>query len=116
MPAKSSSPSPPNPPPSRNPGNRAEIKEERHEALRCQRYPAPPRAVCANGGERITGSEAYRQTVGTYAGKDAMGSLITWAWLGAALRHWLSVGSRMRIFNLAMGVLLAATALWLTVL
>ena len=29
------------------------IKEERHEALRCQRYPAPPREVCANGGERI---------------------------------------------------------------
>jgi threonine/homoserine/homoserine lactone efflux protein len=46
----------------------------------------------------------------------AMGSLITWAWVGSALRHWLSVGSRMRTFNLAMGVLLAATALWLTVL
>ena len=46
----------------------------------------------------------------------AMGSLITWAWLGAALRHWLSVDSRLRIFNLAMGVLLAATALWLAAL
>ena len=46
----------------------------------------------------------------------AMASLITWAWLGAALRNWLSVGSRMRIFNVAMGVLLAATALWLATL
>ena len=44
----------------------------------------------------------------------AMGSLVTWAWVGAALRSWLGVGLRMRIFNVAMGVLLAATALWLT--
>jgi hypothetical protein len=34
----------------------------------------------------------------------AIGSLITWTWVGSALRHWLSVGSRMRTFNLAMGV------------
>lgn len=46
----------------------------------------------------------------------ATGSLITWAWVGSSLRHWLNVGSRMRIFNLAMGVLLAATALWLAAL
>ena len=46
----------------------------------------------------------------------AIGSLVTWAWVGSALRHWLNVGSRMRIFNLTMGVLLAATALWLTAL
>jgi threonine/homoserine/homoserine lactone efflux protein len=46
----------------------------------------------------------------------AMGSLITWAWVGFALRHWLSVGSRMRIFNVLMGTLLAATALWLSAL
>jgi threonine/homoserine/homoserine lactone efflux protein len=46
----------------------------------------------------------------------ALGSLVTWAWLGSVLRHWLSVGSRMRIFNLAMGVLLAATAVWLMAL
>ena len=46
----------------------------------------------------------------------AMFSVITWAWVGAALRNWLGVGSRMRIFNVAMGVLLAATALWLTTL
>jgi threonine/homoserine/homoserine lactone efflux protein len=46
----------------------------------------------------------------------AMGSLITWAWVGSALRHWLTAGSRTRIFNLAMGALLAATALWLTAL
>jgi threonine/homoserine/homoserine lactone efflux protein len=46
----------------------------------------------------------------------AMGSLITWAWVGAALRNWLGVGSRMRVFNITMGVLLAATALWLATL
>ena len=46
----------------------------------------------------------------------AMGSLITWAWVGAALRNWLSMGSRMRIFNVAMGALLVATALWLATL
>jgi threonine/homoserine/homoserine lactone efflux protein len=44
----------------------------------------------------------------------AMGSLVTCFWVGAALRSWLGVGLRMRIFNVAMGVLLAATALWLT--
>ena len=43
----------------------------------------------------------------------AIGSVVTWAWAGAALRSWLAVGSRMRIFNVAMGVLLAVTALWL---
>ena len=46
----------------------------------------------------------------------AMGSLITWAWVGAALRNWLGVGSRLRVFNIAMGALLAATALWLATL
>jgi threonine/homoserine/homoserine lactone efflux protein len=46
----------------------------------------------------------------------AMISVLTWAWVGAALRNWLGVGSRMRIFNVAMGALLAATALWLTML
>jgi threonine/homoserine/homoserine lactone efflux protein len=46
----------------------------------------------------------------------AMGSLITWVWVGAALKKWLSVGSRMQIFNVAMGVLLAATALWMATL
>ena len=46
----------------------------------------------------------------------AIGSLVTWAWAGAALRNWLGVGSRMRTFNVAMGVLLAATALWLAML
>ena len=27
----------------------------------------------------------------------AMASIITWAWLGATLRNWLSVGSRMKL-------------------
>ena len=46
----------------------------------------------------------------------AIGSLVTWAWVGAALRNWLGIGSRMRTFNVAMGMLLAATALWLAML
>ena len=46
----------------------------------------------------------------------AMGSVTTWVLVGAALRNWLGVGSRMRIFNVAMGLLLAATALWLMTL
>ena len=46
----------------------------------------------------------------------AIGSLVTWAWVGAALRNWLGIGSRMRTFNVAMGMLLAATALWLATL
>lgn len=50
--------------------------------------------------------------VGVFA-LAAFGSLVTWAWLGAALRSWLAVGTRMRVFNITMGVLLAATALWL---
>ena len=45
-----------------------------------------------------------------------IGSLVTWAWVGAALRTWLGIGSRMRTFNVAMGMLLAATALWLAML
>lgn len=43
----------------------------------------------------------------------AMGSLLLWGWVGAALRGWLAQGRRLRAFNMAMGALLAATALWL---
>ncbi|MDZ7651618.1 MAG: LysE family translocator [Burkholderiaceae bacterium] len=43
----------------------------------------------------------------------AAASLVLWAWIGAALRHWLQVGQRLARFNLAMGLLLAATALWM---
>jgi threonine/homoserine/homoserine lactone efflux protein len=50
--------------------------------------------------------------VGVFAATAAC-SLILWAWIGAALRHWLQVGRRLARFNLAMGVLLAATALWM---
>jgi hypothetical protein len=46
----------------------------------------------------------------------AIASLVTWAWVGAALRSSLGIGSRMRTFNVAMGMLLAATALWLAML
>lgn len=40
-------------------------------------------------------------------------SLVVWAWPGAALREWLRAGRRLRWFNAAMGLSLAATALWM---
>jgi threonine/homoserine/homoserine lactone efflux protein len=42
-------------------------------------------------------------------------SLVAWAWAGAALREWLRAGRRLRWFNAAMGLSLAATALWMAV-
>jgi len=42
-------------------------------------------------------------------------SLVLWAAAGAALREWLSHGARLRTFNVAMGALLAATAMWMGV-
>jgi threonine/homoserine/homoserine lactone efflux protein len=42
-------------------------------------------------------------------------SLVLWAGLGAALRAWLMQGARLRVFNGAMGALLAATAVWMAV-
>ncbi len=38
-----------------------------------------------------------------------------WAWGGERLRHWLQQDRALRLFNLAMAGLLAATALWLLV-
>ena len=40
-------------------------------------------------------------------------SLMSWAWMGEKLRHWLSVGSRLRLFNFVMGLSLACTAAWM---
>ncbi|GAB4479657.1 MAG: LysE family translocator [Burkholderiaceae bacterium] len=40
-------------------------------------------------------------------------SLVLWAAAGAALRDWLAHGARLRAFNVAMGALLAATAVWM---
>jgi threonine/homoserine/homoserine lactone efflux protein len=40
-------------------------------------------------------------------------SLVVWACAGAALSAWLKHGARLRVFNLAMGALLAATAMWM---
>ncbi len=40
-------------------------------------------------------------------------SVAVWAAAGAALRGWLAHGRRLRAFNLVMGGLLAATALWM---
>jgi threonine/homoserine/homoserine lactone efflux protein len=43
----------------------------------------------------------------------ASASLLLWSSLGASLRQWLQRGRRMHRFNLAMGIVLAATALWM---
>ena len=40
-------------------------------------------------------------------------SIVVWASVGAALRSWLLQGQRLRFFNITMGLLLAATALWM---
>lgn len=40
-------------------------------------------------------------------------SLVTWAWVGAALRRYLGAGRRRQWFNAVMGGSLAATALWM---
>ena len=40
-------------------------------------------------------------------------SLLLWGWAGAALREWRRRGRRLQVFNLLMGVMLAATALWM---
>lgn len=41
--------------------------------------------------------------------------IAVWAWGGERLRHWLQQDRALRLFNLAMAGLLAATALWLLV-
>ncbi|MEP6609154.1 MAG: LysE family translocator [Burkholderiaceae bacterium] len=46
-------------------------------------------------------------------GIAAIASIMVWASVGAALRGWLSHGHRLRVFNVSMGLLLAATALWM---
>ncbi len=48
-------------------------------------------------------------------GVAALGSIMLWASVGAALRGWLSRGRRLRFFNAAMGFLLATTAVWMAV-
>lgn len=40
-------------------------------------------------------------------------SVALWSALGDALRGWLRHGARLRVFNLAMGLSLAATAAWM---
>lgn len=42
-----------------------------------------------------------------------MVALVLWAWLGAALRNWLTEGRRLALFNGLLGASLIATAVWL---
>lgn len=41
--------------------------------------------------------------------------IAVWAWGGDQLRHWLQQAWALRLFNLAMAVLLAGTAVWMLV-
>lgn len=43
----------------------------------------------------------------------AFASLVLWAAAGAALREWLAIDTRLRSFNRLMGLMLAATAVWM---
>jgi threonine/homoserine/homoserine lactone efflux protein len=38
-----------------------------------------------------------------------MGSNAVWTFMGTALRHWLTVGRRLRVFNVTMAILLVAS-------
>jgi threonine/homoserine/homoserine lactone efflux protein len=71
--------------------------------------------VAATAGVWFSGEQALAR--GTLAAlvfaTTAVASLLVWAAAGAALRAWLARGQRLRGFNLLMGTLLAATALWM---
>jgi len=71
-------------------------------------------AAATAGTFMSTGSSAAETAiiVAVFAVTSAT-SLVLWAWIGAALRDWLQAGRRLARFNLAMGLLLAATALWM---
>jgi threonine/homoserine/homoserine lactone efflux protein len=69
--------------------------------------------AAATAGSFTAGDATTIAIIVAVFGVTAAASLITWASIGAALRGWLTVGKRLRVFNLTMGVLLAATAIWL---
>jgi len=46
-------------------------------------------------------------------GFACLASIVLYAAIGASLRDWLTRGSRLRVFNVAMGVSLAMTAIWM---
>ena len=71
--------------------------------------------AAATAGTYMTGGRLAPRAAlicGVFAA-TCIASLVVWAWMGAALRQWLSVGRRRRWFNAAMGLALAATALWM---
>ena len=61
-------------------------------------------------GPGVPGRAAFICAV--WSGACAL-SLVAWAWLGAALREWLRLGNRLRVFNALMAVSLIATAVWM---
>jgi threonine/homoserine/homoserine lactone efflux protein len=44
------------------------------------------------------------------------GAVYLWAWMGQSIRAWLNHGRRMQLFNIALGLSLILTALWLILL
>lgn len=73
--------------------------------------------AAATAGSFSAGAATVRGTaiiLGVFS-VAACTSLVVWAAAGAALRGWLAHGGRLRAFNVAMGLLLAATAAWMAV-
>ena len=71
--------------------------------------------AAATAGAWFTGEQALARGLlaALIFASATFASLVVWSWAGATLREWLQRGARMRRFNLAMGVVLAATALWM---
>ncbi len=71
--------------------------------------------AAATAGTFMTGEGSVQRSaiIVLVFGLAAFGSLVTWASIGAALRGWLQQGRRLAHFNRVMGLLLAATALWM---
>ncbi|MGF1660462.1 MAG: LysE family translocator [Rubrimonas sp.] len=67
------------------------------------------------GAAFVSGAAPLREAAicaGVFA-LSGLGSAHAWAGFGAALRRFLSEDRRLRVFNLTMGLLIAASAAWL---
>ncbi|SRR5712691_13274009 len=73
--------------------------------------------AAATAGTYMSGRDVATRAalICTVFSATCIASLVTWAWMGAALRAWLCTGRRRWWFNATMGLSLAATALWMAV-
>jgi len=71
--------------------------------------------AAATAGTYMSGRDVATRAalICTVFSATCIASLVVWAWMGAALREWLRTGRRRWWFNAAMGLSLAATALWM---